>query len=305
MGSSTGNLVVDDYNALENIFRHSPTLVATHCETDELIKRNAEMLKLKYGNAIPMALHPEIRSVENCVLSTQLAIGLAKKFNTRLHVLHISTADECDFFEPGFDLSKKHITAEACVHHLWFTADDYERLGGKIKCNPAIKAKQHRERLLEALVEGRLDIVATDHAPHMLSEKQSETPDGQPDYFAIPSGLPLVQHAFNMMYELHRQGNFSLEFVVDKMCHKPAQCFNVRERGFIREGYYADMFLFDPDEKWTVGKENIQYKCGWSPLEGTTFQGKVRDVFVNGNHVFSEGSFDEAVNGLRLEFNRS
>lgn len=304
MGSSTGNLVVNNADALENIFQHSPVLIATHCETDSLIKQNVETYRAKYGNAIPMKFHPEIRSVENCVLSTKLAIGFAKKHNSRLHVLHISTADEVNFFEPGFDLSKKRITAEACVHHLWFTADDYERLGGQIKCNPAIKAKQHRERLLEALVEGRLDIIATDHAPHTLAEKQSETSDGQPDYFAIPSGLPLVQHSFNMMYELHRQGNFSLEFVVDKMSHKPAECFNVRERGFIREGYYADLFLFNPNEKWTVDKSNIRYKCGWSPLEQTTFHGKVQDVFVNGNHVFSNGSFDESVNGLRLEFDR-
>jgi dihydroorotase len=191
------------------------------------------------------------------------------------------------------------------VHHLWFTADDYERLGGLIKCNPAIKAQHHRARLREALLEERLDIIATDHAPHTLQEKQSTTADGQPDYFAIPSGLPLVQHSFNMMFELHRQGLYSLEFIVDKMCHKPALCFNVKERGFIREGYYADMFLFDPDAEWTVAKENLRYKCKWSPLEGQRFQGQARDVFVNGNHVFSNGSFDESVNGLRLAFDRN
>ena len=303
MGSSTGNLVVDDAQALENIFRHAPTLVATHCETDAIVKQNAETFRQQYGSAIPMHLHPEIRSVENCVTSTKLAIDLAKKHGTRLHVLHISTADEVDFFEPG-DIATKQITAEACVHHLWFTSDDYERLGGLIKCNPAIKAKEHRDRVRQGLNEGRIDIIATDHAPHTWDEKQSQTPEGKPDYFAVPSGLPLVQHSFNMMYELHREGLYSLEFIVDNMCHKPAQCFSVKERGFIREGYYADLFLFDPHLKWKVEKENLQYKCRWSPLEGQTFNGKVRDVFVNGNHVFSNGAFDESVNGLRLLFER-
>lgn len=304
MGSSTGDLVIDDETALEDIFRYSPTLIATHCESDDIIRRNAEHYKNKFGNGVPMSHHPDIRSAENCIVSSKKAIELAKKHSSRLHILHISTADETHLFESGHDLSKKQITAEVCVHHLWFTADDYEMLGGMIKCNPAIKEKNHREQLLEALKQGKLDIIATDHAPHTFEEKTALTADGEPDYFAIPAGLPLVQHGLNMMYELHLQGHFSLEFLVEKMCHKPADCFRIVERGYVREGYYADLILFDPNATWKVDKSNIQYHCGWSPLEGVQFKGRVRDVFVNGNHVFSNGAFDESVNGLRLYFDR-
>jgi len=269
-----------------------------------MVKANAEKFRKEYGDAVPMKFHPVIRNEENCFVSSEKAIGLAKKHNSRLHILHISTEEEIELFDNKTPLEKKRITAEACVHHLWYTADDYEQLGGLIKCNPAIKDKRHKPKLFEALLDNHFDIIATDHAPHTWEEKHAVTADGKPDYFKIPSGLPLVQHSLNIMLMFYHQGKISLERVVEKMCHAPAQCFNVKERGYIREGYYADLVLVDLNKEWPVTRESLYYKCGWSPFEGTKFKGQVEDVFVNGNHVYHQGAFDESVNGLRLQFER-
>lgn len=298
MGSSTGDLAIHDSAALENIFRFSPVLIATHCETDSIIKQNANIFRKKFGDEIPVKYHPEIRSVKNCVLSTKLAISLAQKHNARLHVFHISTAEEVDLFTNEIPLSKKRITAEACVHHLWFSADDYERLGSQIKCNPAIKSLNHKQKILEGLLENKIDVIATDHAPHTWEEKQNK------NYFKNPSGLPLVQHSYNIMLEMMKQNKISIEKVVEKMCHAPAELFQIRERGFIREGYFADLVLVNLNEQFTVSKNNIFYKCAWSPLENFTFHNKIISTFVNGNLVFRNGQFDESMNGMRLTFKR-
>lgn len=304
MGSSTGKLVVDDPTALENIFRHAPTLIATHCETDPMIKANEKIMREKYGDAIPIELHPVIRNEAQCLASTSLAVSLAKKYQSRLHVLHISTAEELALFNNTVALADKKITAEVCVHHLWFDSNDYKKLGTLIKCNPAIKDERHKVHLLQALLDNRLDVIATDHAPHRWQEKNVITAEGRPDYFKSPSGLPLLQHSFNMMFEFYRQGKLTLEKIAEKMCHAPALLFNVKNRGFIREGYAADLFLFDPEQHYKVSNENILYKCNWSPLENTTFQGRTTHTFVNGRLVYANGVFDESVNGMRLEFER-
>ncbi|HUM47490.1 MAG TPA: dihydroorotase, partial [Chitinophagales bacterium] len=248
MGSSTGKLVVDDQSALENIFRHAPTLIATHCETDPLIKLNENHLRAKYGDAIPMELHPIIRNEEQCFASSRMAVILAQKYDARLHILHISTAEELALFSNKLSLADKKITAEVCVHHLWFDSTDYEKLGPQIKCNPAIKNERHKKELLKALLDNRLDVIATDHAPHLWEEKYSMTPEGKINYFKSPSGLPLLQHAFSMMLEFYRQGKISLEKIAEKMSHAPATLFGVKNRGFIREGYAADLFLLDLKE---------------------------------------------------------
>lgn len=304
MGSSTGNLIVDNPDALENIFRHAPIIIATHCETDAIVKSNSEKYKAIYGDAIPMKFHPEIRDVTNCIESSKLAIQLATRHNSRLHILHISTADEISLFRNDIPLQDKRITAEVCVHHLFFDSNDYEKLGGLIKCNPAIKSPEHKQQLIQALLNDYFDVVATDHAPHTRQEKQSVTADGKPDYFKIPAGLPLVQHPLLMMLSFYHSGKISLEKIVEKMCHNVATCFQISERGFIREGYYADLVLFDAQQENRVTKDSLYYKCGWSPLEGYTLRGSIDSVFVNGNLVFHQGIFDEAVNGLRLQFNR-
>ena len=304
MGSSTGKLVVDDSKALENIFRYAPTLIATHCETDSIIKANEEKFRKQYGDAIPIELHPVIRDESQCFQSSSLAISLAKKFESRLHILHISTAEELTLFSNSIPLEKKRITAEACVHHLWFDSTDYARLGTLIKCNPAIKAPHHKQQILEALLDNRIDIIATDHAPHTWEEKHPLTPEGKISYFKTPSGLPLIQHGLYMMLEFYQQKKVSLEKIAEKMCHAPALCYRVKDRGFIREGYYADLVLLDLNSEWRVSKENIHYKCGWSPLEGETFHGTVTHTFVNGRLVYHDGVFDESVNGMRLEFER-
>ncbi len=305
MGSSTGNLIVDDPNALENIFKHSPIIIATHCETDSMIKANVEKFKIKYGDAVPMKFHADIRDAQNCISSTKYAIELAQRHNSRLHVLHISTMDEIELFRNDIPLNEKRITAEVCVHHLFFDSNDYEKFGGLIKCNPAIKGPEHKPKLLQALIDDKFDVIATDHAPHTWQEKHTTTASGEPDYSKIPAGLPLVQHPLLMMLSFYHQGQISLEKIVRKMCHNVAECFQVTERGYIREGYYADLVLFDLFKEQKITKENLYYKCGWSPLEGYTFKGTIDSVFVNGNLVFHEGSFDEAVNGLRLKFNRN
>lgn len=296
MGSSTGNMLVDNIDTLEAIFSRCDNLIAIHSENEEIIRANTEKAKAAYGENIPMELHPEIRSVEACYTSTVKAVDLAKKHNTRLHVLHISTAEEIALFSNEISLENKRITAEACIHHLWFSADDYDILGGLIKCNPAIKEKRHQEAILRALLEDKIDIIATDHAPHTWEEKHNK-------YLNCPSGLPLVQHSLLMMLDFYHQGKISLEKIAEKMAHAPAKCFRIEDRGFIREGYFADLVLVDMNRPFEVRKENIYYKCGWSPLEGHEFQSSIHTTLVNGNIVYQNGKFNEGQKGQRLLFN--
>jgi len=295
MGSSTGNMLVDDPKALEKIFAGSPTLVATHCEDEATIVKNTKKALEKYGEDIPVSQHPLIRSEEACYLSSSLAVKLAVKYNTRLHVLHISTARELDLFEQGTDFEKKRITAEVCIHHLWFHDRDYERKGTLIKWNPAIKTMHDRDSLLAAVLNDKLDVIATDHAPHTIEEKQSK-------YMNAPAGGPMVQHSLTAMLELVHQGKISIEKVVEKMCHAPARLFGVKARGFIESGYKADLVLVDMEQEWTVARKNIYYKCGWSPFEGETFHSKVSHTWVNGQLAYRDGLFNEMVRGERLEF---
>ncbi len=297
MGASTGNMLVDNPETLEQIFKRAKLLIAVHCEDEPTIRKNTSIYLEKYGDDIPITCHPLIRSEEACYLSSSYAVHLAQKHNTRLHVLHLSTAKEMELFTDKGKIGKKRITSEVCVHHLWFDDHDYERLGNKIKWNPAIKTRYDKEKLLEALLNDTLDVIATDHAPHTLEEKGNT-------YTKAPSGGPLVQHSLNVMLELHHQGKISLEKIVQKMCHHPAEIFQVNKRGYIREGYFADLVLLDPKREWIVSKDNILYKCGWSPFEGQKFTGKVTQTFVNGNLVYDEGIFNEDKKGMRLEFNR-
>jgi dihydroorotase len=298
MGSSTGDMLVDSREVLEKVFsRRNDILIATHCEDDKLVKQRLQMYTERYGENIPFECHAEIRNEEVCLNSSTLAVELAKKYNTRLHILHISTADELKLFCNDVPLKDKRITAEVCVHHLWFDKNDYERLGSKIKCNPAIKDAHHKKALFEALLDDRLDIIATDHAPHTLAEKDNL-------YNKAPSGLPLIQHSLNIMLQFYHQGKISLEKIIEKMCHKPAECFDIKDRGYLREGYMADMVLLNMDRNWTVNKENVLYKCGWSPLEGQQFTGQVTQTFVNGHLVYDDGQFNEEKMGERLTFNR-
>ncbi len=296
MGSSTGNLLVDNSLVLDRIFSTSEVLIATHCEEERIIKANLAELKSKKETLEPSD-HPVIRNEEACFESSFKAIQFAKKHNSRLHILHISTAKEIQLFTNMIPLEDKRITAEVCVHHLHFTADDYARLGNQIKCNPAIKAPHHREALWEALLDDRLDLIATDHAPHTWQEKQE-------DYEHAHAGLPLVQHSIQLMLHYVKEGKISMEKMVEKMSHSVARCFQVKERGFIREGYYADLVLVDMNEGSTVAKENILYKCGWSPLEGTHFPASITHTFVNGHLVYGNGVFDESQKGMRLQFQR-
>ena len=298
MGSSTGNMLVDNEQTLENIFSQTPMLVATHCEDEETIRKNTAHYKEKYGEGIAVAFHPIIRDVEACYKSSELAVNLAKKHNTRLHILHISTEKELELFRNDIPLEEKRITAEVCVHHLWFDSSDYYILGSKIKCNPAIKEAFNKEALFPALLDNRLDIIATDHAPHTIDEKRGY-------YFEVPSGLPLVQHSLNLMLEFYRKGKISLERVVEKMCHAPAICFQVKERSFLREGYYADLVLVDLNKEWRVSRDNVLYRCGWSPFQGKKFHADVTHTFVSGHLAYHNGSFDESVMGQRLEFDRA
>lgn len=296
MGASTGNMLVDDPKALEAIFASTGMIVAVHSEDETIIRRNLQSFKEKYGDNIPMEAHPLIRSEEACLRSTERAIALAKKHNTRLHILHLSTAAEAALLDATTPLAEKRITAEACVQHLWFDDRDYARLGSLIKWNPAIKSEKDKNGLFQALLDGRIDIIATDHAPHLRDEKEHP-------YTSCPSGAPMVQHSLNIMLEFWRRGMISLETIVQKMCHNPAILYRIEKRGFIREGYAADLVLVNPDEGLTVSSDNIFYKCGWSPLEGTTFKTKVTHTFVNGHAVFTNGRFDESVKGHRLLFN--
>lgn len=295
MGSSTGNMLVDNEATLEGIFSQSEMLIATHCEDEATIRENTSIYKEKYGEEVPFWCHPLIRSEEACYLSSSLAVSLAKKHGSRLHILHLSTARELDFFDNSIRLEAKKITAEACVHHLWFSDNDYEKKGSLIKWNPAIKTLNDRDQLLKGLLDDKIDVVATDHAPHTLKEKQNS-------YFKAPSGGPLVQHSIVAMMELFHQGKISMPKIVEKMCHNPAILFHIEDRGFIREGYYADLTLVNPDDLWRVSKDNILAKCGWSPFEGQKFSSRVTDTWVNGNHVFKDGVIVEAGNGKRLAF---
>ena len=297
MGSSTGNMLVDNIDVLNEIFSKAKLLVAVHCEDEDTIKNNTKIFRKKYGEDIPLEAHPLIRSDEACYKSSKLAVGLAKLHNTRLHVLHLSTEKEMELFESDIPLENKRITAEVCVHHLWFNNLDYEKYGTRIKWNPAIKTKNDQEELFSALLDNKLDVIATDHAPHTLEEKTNT-------YFKAPSGGPLVQHALLAMLDFYHQDKISIERVVEKMCHAPAVCFQVEKRGFIRKGYHADIVLVDAHQQTEVNKSNILYKVGWSPFEGHTFQSKISHTFVNGRLVYENGNFDESVKGERLKFNR-
>ena len=295
MGSSTGNMLVDDAGTLNKIFRESELLIATHCEDEKTIKANYERLKKEKGELFPRD-HPLVRNEDACYASSSFAVSLAKKYSSRLHVLHISTEKELELFNNAIPLKEKKITAEACVHHLHFTADDYERLGYLIKCNPAIKPAENKRALWKALLDNRLDVIATDHAPHTLEEKQ-------PPYEKAYSGLPLVQHSLLLMLKYHKEGEISLEKIAEKMSHAVADCFKIPDRGYIREGYFADLVVADLNTKTTVSRQNILYKCGWSPFDGETFPAAITYTFVNGRQVYGKGGFDESIRGRRLKFN--
>jgi dihydroorotase len=297
MGSSTGNMLVDNPGTLENLFRQSPMLIATHCEDEATIQSNLAHYKQLLGENIPVRLHPTIRSEEACYLSSSMAVALAKKHNTRLHILHISTEKETHLFDNTTPLKDKRITAEACVHHLWFDNKDYETKGNLIKWNPAVKTEADRDGILAAVLDGRIDVIATDHAPHTAEEKALP-------YLQAPSGGPLVQHALPAMLELYHHGKITLEQIVEKMAHNVAICFEIEKRGFIREGYHADLVLVDLNKPWQVNKSNILYKCNWSPFEETTFRSSIRHTIVSGNLAWSEGKFSSDESGKRLSFNR-
>ena len=295
MGSSTGNMLVDDEKALRQYFGNYEGLIATHCEDEFTVRNNEKLAKEKFGENVPFDQHPIIRDVEACYLSSSKAAALAESLGTRLHILHISTAKELELFRNDIPLKEKKITAEACVHHLWFDASQYENMGSLIKCNPAIKEASNKAAIFQALLDNKIDVIATDHAPHTWEEKQNT-------YFSAPSGLPLVQHSLQMMLDFYHQGKISLERIIEKMCHANADLFDIQERGYLREGYFADLVLVDLNKNYTVTKENIAFKCGWSPLENYTFKDSISKTFVNGNLVFNEGSFDESFRGKRLTF---
>ncbi len=297
MGSSTGNMLVDNKSVLEEIFAKSPMLIAVHCEDEETIQENTIKAKKKFGEEVPISEHPNIRSAEACYKSSSMAVELAKKHNTRLHVFHLSTEKEISLFDNILPLAEKRITAEVCIHHLWFDSRDYAKKGTLIKWNPAVKKESDKNALFQALLDDKLDVIATDHAPHTLEEKSNT-------YFNAPSGGPLVQHALPAMLEFVKNGKISLEKVVEKMCHNPAICFRVEERGYIREGYFADLVLVDLNNPWEVNKENILYKCGWSPFEGEIFNSKITHTLVNGHIAYKHGKFDESKNGMRITFDR-
>jgi len=297
MGSSTGNMLVDDIDTLSGIFSKAGMLIATHCEDEQTIKENSEKYKAKFGEDISFDKHPEIRSAEACYKSSLLAVNLAKKYNTRLHVLHLTTAKEMEHFRSDIPLEEKRITAEVCVHHLTFNDSDYATQGSHIKCNPAVKTKADQLALQAALKEGRIDVVATDHAPHTLDEKSN-------NYWKAPSGLPLVQHSLVQMFEFYHQGVFTLEEIVEKMAHNPAICFQISKRGFIRQGYYADLVVIDPNNKWKANTDNTLYKVSWSPFDGKEFKSKVLKTFVNGELVYNNGKLNDEYRGMRLEFDR-
>jgi len=297
LGSSTGNMLVDDEQVLEKIFSSTDMLIAVHCEDEKTIQSNLKKYIKTFGDDIPVALHPQIRSAEACYISSSKTVKLAKKTGARLHVFHLSTAQETKLFSNKIPLAKKRITAEVCVHHLWFNDKDYQDKGTLIKWNPAIKSEKHQAALWKALLDDRIDIIATDHAPHTLQEKQQV-------YTKAPSGAPLVQHALPALLEFYKKDKISLEKIVEKTAHNPAILYQIEKRGFIREGYYADLVLIDISKPWTVTRENTLYKCGWSPFEGTTFSARISHTFVNGNQVYKDGKFNDKIRGKRLTFNR-
>ncbi|MFC2125983.1 dihydroorotase [Bacteroidota bacterium] len=297
MGATTGNMLVDDLKTLESIFQNAPTLVATHCEDEVTLRKNAQKYREKYGEDIPISCHPEIRSEEACFLSSSQAVDLARQYETRLHILHISTAKELGLFNASIPLKDKKITSEACIHHLWFDDSWYEKKGALIKWNPAIKSSLDRQAIFQAVLDDTIDVIATDHAPHTLEEKQGT-------YFKTPSGGPLVQHSLVAMIEFYHQGKISLEKIVQKMAHHPAELFQIDRRGYIQEGNYADLVLVDLDSPWEVNPENILAKCGWSPFEGMKFQSKVVDTWVSGTLVYEEGEIISEPAGMRMLFNR-
>ncbi len=297
LGSSTGNMLVDNEEVIEKIFRNTEMVISAHCEDETTIKNNLAKYKEQYGDDIPTKYHPLIRSAEACYLSSSKAIALAKKTGARFHVFHLSTGIETSLFRNDIPLKDKKITAEVCLHHLWFSDEDYASKGNLIKWNPAVKTAEDRAQLWEAFLDDRIDVLATDHAPHTLEEKDNV-------YTKAPSGGPLVQHALPAILEKYHQGKISLEKIVEKMCHNPAILFEIDRRGYIREGYFADLVLVDLKNSWTVTKENIAYKCGWSPFEGNTFNSKISHTFVNGHLAYENGNFSEKRNAKRLTFNR-
>ena len=297
LGSSTGNMLVDNLEVLEKIFSSTKLIISVHCEDEETIKKNTAHYKDIYGDDIPIALHPVIRSEEACYLSSSKAIALAKKTGARLHVFHISTAKETSLFRNDIPLEEKQITAEVCVHHLWFSDEDYAKKGTHIKWNPAVKTANDRKGLWEALLDDRIDIIASDHAPHTLEEKSNS-------YLKAPSGGPLVQHVLIALLEKVKENTISIEKLVEKACHNPAKIFQIEKRGFIKEGYFADLVLVDTKAPQTVNKETILYKCGWSPFEGITFSSSITHTFVNGVLMYDHGVFNNTVKGKRITFNR-
>ncbi len=298
MGSSTGNMLVDNEQVLEQMYANAPILIATHCEDEPTVRRNMAEAVAKYGDKIPFEVHPIIRSEEACYLSSSMAVALAKKHNTRLHILHISTGKETNLFENSLPLGQKRITSEACIHHLWFSQEDYKEKGAWIKWNPAVKQASDRDQIWKALLDDRIDVIATDHAPHTIAEKESM-------YAKAPSGGPLVQHSLVALLDFYHQGKISLERIVEKACHAPAICFEIEKRGYLREGYFADLVLVDLDKPWTVTRQNVLSKCGWSPFEGHMFKSSVEQVWVSGHRAFAHGAFDESQNGSRLIFDRA
>jgi len=297
MGSSTGNMLVDNQKTLEGIFANSPTIIATHCESEEVIRRNTAIAREKYGENVPIAMHPVIRDEEACYASSSAAIELAKRTGARLHILHISTGKETHLFDNTIPLKEKKITSEACVHHLWFEEADYAEKGTLIKWNPAVKSATDREEIRKAVNDDRIDVLATDHAPHTIEEKQNT-------YFSAPSGGPLVQHQLPALLDLFHEGVFSLEKIAEKSAHAVADLFEVKDRGYIREGQFADLAIVDLNNQWEVTKENLLYKCGWSPFEGHQFKSKVVHTFVSGHHAYENGVLNDSVLGHRLAFDR-
>lgn len=298
MGSSTGNMLVDKKETLEAIFSKCKLLIATHCEDEQTIRDNTALYREQFGEDVPIECHPLIRSEEACYKSSSMAVELAKKFNTRLHILHISTAKELDLFDGTIPLKEKRITAEACIHHIWFSDEDYKTKGTFIKWNPAVKKVSDRDAILKGLLENKIDVIATDHAPHTAEEKEQS-------YFKAPSGGPLIQHSLVAMLELFHQKKITLEKIAEKMAHAVADCFQVEKRGYIREGYYADLVLVDLTSSWMADPVNNLYKCGWSPFDGYTFRSKVMYTFVNGHLAYHNGVFNESVKGDRLTFDRT
>jgi len=295
MGSSTGNMLVDNEATLNELFSKVKMLIATHCEDEATIRGNLAKAKEKYGDDVPVQMHPVIRNTEGCYKSSSMAIKMAKKYGTRLHILHISTAEEIDLFVNNRPIREKNITAEVCVHHLFFDESYYKTLGNKVKCNPAIKSASDKAALFDGLIKGYFDVIATDHAPHTQEEKSKS-------YLNAPSGLPLVQHSLTLMLDFYHKGLLPIEFIVDKMCHAPAELFRIKDRGYVEEGKFADLVIVDPYKEWSVEKSNIEYKCGWSPLEGFDFKGKVISTMCNGKWVYENETLTKTLAGERLIF---